>query len=207
MPRQPLLYFPSRGLFSLCRPPPFIKRNKCLCLTLQYALPEHGERDADGGGGAHCPSLLTSARQRAEWFTRSATQASINYRAEVNIAVNCSCRTLKGTMHVCLTAFPIIHSHLVGFFSPSFYDQRDTDALVLSLSCKHWHRLWQEVEAGPWRTDTASVARVRERRERAASVPPLSQHSNPPAWPPRSALSSQIFVLFHYLLSNRRLML
>lgn len=87
LPRVPLFYFLSCTLFAPCRPLSFIKRNQCLCLTLRT----FGTQSARcrRSGGLHCPSLLTLARQRAEWSTNSARQASIKYLLECNITVHC----------------------------------------------------------------------------------------------------------------------
>lgn len=77
----------------------------------------------------------------------------MSYLFDLNIAVNCLYRTVRGATKHYWTAFPAICSHVVVFFPPSFHDQRDTDASRFYLSAVNigtgFDRKWMQGPYGP----------------------------------------------------------
>lgn len=97
--------------------------------------------------GTHCPSSLTLARQRAEWFSDP-----LNLLGP-NITVNCWCDTVRATTRARLTTSPALRSFCLFFFF-FFHDQRDTDASCSHLSAVNtdagFDRRWHRGVCGPY---------------------------------------------------------
>lgn len=189
LPDVNLFYFPSWGLFTHCRPLSFIKPNKCLCLTLSQRW-ELTEKET------HCPSSLTLARQRAEWFSDPTKEAGTNYLLESNITVNCWHSQRDNTRLPDRFSFTSLSLFLFLFFR----DRRDTDASCSHLSAVNtdagFDRRWCRGVCGPYGA-LHSLSSVRMERAGSASVllPPT-------AWIQQWCHIQAICPSIHFLLTS-----